>query len=511
MGGVIQRAREVFDDADLVQSASGIWCPSVQGPGGLILRDLSENSNDGTLTNMDTGDWVDRALDFNTNDYIDLGGKDFDGSLTIAGWFRTNTVASGTKCIVANCSGDGGRNDVTLEINRTAGRIGTAWGNVVIGTGSTSLAANRWYHAVVVRGGSSGNWDWRLYLDGALDAAGSTATDPNGSTEGTAIGRLGAYNGFYFDGLIDDVRIYPHALKPQQIKRLYSGGQGRGIGLRPSHYVYEPIRTLTYPTLSQGCTAAYIAEGDGSSKIRNHGSAGPQHNATPSANFPIVRNGGDLSFQGDGTAHSKIDVPDPAVNIGTGGDTAWAYSVWAWTTQANTAEYIWLNRRSSGRHQVSLSRATYDNYVVALLSADYAGSSISGPGTLNDGEWHHILFTQRDVSYRELYYDGELAGVDTTTRIPTGSNSDSQSFIGNGTSTAVHAWTGGIDDFREYNRYVSANEAKQLWGGGKRRSAYETSLVSPFVTQWGSVAEAAAFQAAWGANATTIAGVASGL
>jgi len=214
---------------ELSQGRVAAYSAGEQGPGGLVLRD-QVGSNHGTLTNMTTSDWVNdggTALDFDgANDYVNLGGKDFDGSLTIAGWFRTNTVASGTKCIVANCSGDGGRNDVTLEINRTAGRISTAWGNVVIGTGSTSLAANRWYHAVVVRGGSSGNWDWRLYLDGALDASGSTATDPNGSTEGTAIGRLGAYNGFYFDGLIDDVNIYSRALAPQEIATL---AKRRGI------------------------------------------------------------------------------------------------------------------------------------------------------------------------------------------------------------------------------------------------------------------------------------------
>jgi hypothetical protein len=66
---------------------------------------------------------------------------------------------------------------------------------------------------------------------------------------------------------------------------------------------------------------------------------------------------------------------------------------------------------------------------------------------------------------------------------------------------------GYIDSIDVYSRALSPQEIRLL--ATRRGIAYE---LDTYITQWGSVAEAAAaFQSAWGANATTIAGISSGL
>jgi len=119
--------------------------------------------------------------------------------------------------------------------------------------------------------------------------------------------------------------------------------------------------------------------------------------------------------------------------------------------------------------------------------------------------WQHYACTY-DGTIASIYLDGDhheskaIAYVSAAS--PVG--------IGLAGGAGVHM-EGLLDDINIYKRALSPQEIRQLYNGGIRGAAYEMDgLASPFVTQWGSVAAAAAFQAAWGANATTVAGIASG-
>jgi len=464
------------------------WSPGIQGAGGLVLRD-QHGVNDGTLTNGPT--WVNDegpALSFDgVNDYVNCGVIPSPSKISVSAYFQTTTA--GTRIISKD---DGASNrDYLIQVNASGWITWVIWDSaktIDVLDGSVVVTDGEWHHVTCTWDGSES----KIYVDGKLDVSSvfSGTGILSNSSEPVYLGAKIYIANEWFAGQLDNVRIYSAALSPQEIAELWNGGERnaayesqRQAFFIPANVATEVARThfSRNESLWDGCTAAYIAEDGGTTKIRNYGNTGPAHDATPHASFPVKLNGGALSFEGDGAAGSFIDVPDPAVNIGTGGDTAWTYSVWAWTTQTNTSEYIYISRRSSGRHILALYRATYGNYLNAQYGVDYVAAVISGPGNLNDGKWHHILYTQRDDSYRELWYDGVLMGVDTATRIPTGSNLDSQSYIGNGTSTAVNAWTGGIDDFREYNRHLGFTEVQDLWNGGERRAAYELERQAFFI------------------------------
>ena len=89
---------------------------------------------------------------------------------------------------------------------------------------------NRWYHMV-------GIWDathTRIYIDGKLDAITKRTTQgPLYDVPGTkmVIGNCATKNrvnwtDYYFDGLIDEVRIYRRALSETEVSELFEQAPG---------------------------------------------------------------------------------------------------------------------------------------------------------------------------------------------------------------------------------------------------------------------------------------------
>lgn len=101
----------------------------------------------------------------------------------------------------------------------------TRRGNVSLGSAvysgtvesSNTVTDGEWHHVV-------GAWDGeaaRIFIDGALDAAGKPAVKPaTGDSSGWTIGRY-LHDGTPFRGAIDDVRAYRRALQPQEVQALY--------------------------------------------------------------------------------------------------------------------------------------------------------------------------------------------------------------------------------------------------------------------------------------------------
>jgi hypothetical protein len=91
------------------------------------------------------------------------------------------------------------------------------------------LVKNRWYHVVMVRQGAT----QAIYLDGSLNASQSCSADPvkfSGSCTDYKV-NIGRYSEtcwsgghYYFDGMIDDVRIYNQALSAEEILQIYQEG-----------------------------------------------------------------------------------------------------------------------------------------------------------------------------------------------------------------------------------------------------------------------------------------------
>ena len=81
-----------------------------------------------------------------------------------------------------------------------------------------NFATNTWYQLVGVRQGTT----LRLYVDGTLVAQNTGALVNVSNTVGLDIGSLSAGSPQFFNGAIDDVRLYNHALSAGEVTSLTS-------------------------------------------------------------------------------------------------------------------------------------------------------------------------------------------------------------------------------------------------------------------------------------------------
>jgi len=233
--------RLYVDDVALYRQAPAIVGP---GPGGdpslvghwkldetagLIAADSSGYGNDGTLRGMAGTEWKTGirggALEFTgTGKYVDCGNDTslrLRGSVTISAWVKMNANNAGAYM------GIGGKLKTDpykgFSLVRHSSNVFRLWAdngaNVIAGYEADSdkpYTDTEWHHLVgVVDAGTS-----KLYVDGVKQAKQGTVSLTD-SGEIVHIGRQ--YSGLddrYWNGLIDDVRIYYRALSAQEIAGL---------------------------------------------------------------------------------------------------------------------------------------------------------------------------------------------------------------------------------------------------------------------------------------------------
>lgn len=78
---------------------------------------------------------------------------------------------------------------------------------------AAALEAGKWQHVAGTYDATSGQF--RLYVDGRVVISSRTRRVPNDTGDPLIIGNGG--NGTFWKGLIDDVRIWDHALTPKEI------------------------------------------------------------------------------------------------------------------------------------------------------------------------------------------------------------------------------------------------------------------------------------------------------
>jgi len=175
------------------------------------------------------------ALEFNgTDEYLDCGDVtviNSADSLTISGWINPD-MASGNDIIFSK-DGEDADNRILLYINVSTEDLYIKYENGGMNqygqytSFTTAVYQNKWTHfAVVFDGGGSGNpGKLKLYLNGSavdLSFTGIIAsTITNASGQSFYIGKSGSD---YFDGTIDEVRIWNVVRSAAEILGNYNSG-----------------------------------------------------------------------------------------------------------------------------------------------------------------------------------------------------------------------------------------------------------------------------------------------
>ncbi len=431
---------------DVVQDSPGAYWPLNDASGSALAADYSGNDNNGTnnggltqgvsgpLPPADQGfDAGKLAYQFDgSSSYIDCGtGPSVSGTsdFTLEAWISTTATTAGT--IIQQRSPTGYNGEYQFNI--------TANGNLsfyIYGGGgyqfnfSTTRTVNDglWHHVVALRNGANG----AIYIDGTLAASASGTAAPLDRTIATYIGSDHRGPGSFFNGMISDVAIYPLALSVHRITlHAYHGLMGNA------------------PFSISLVSGGYITD----SKPVGLPYSGINHNATWTNSFtdgvPLTRNGVEV-FSGV----SQIVIP-ANTNL----------------SSANGTIMFWLQANAPisgpGSEGAMLFDCRTTNGAVIVLtdggSIFWQGQSGNANGLATgyvpDGNWHHVAvsYGQTTNDSISIYIDGQLSAAVQVTNAWSWSASQ-EIEIGKSHDSYWQIFNGQMDDFRIYNRVLTAPE-----------------------------------------------------
>ena len=230
----------------LADGLAGHW--SFDGPvtGPTWTDDVSGNGNSGTLTNgpQPTAGNIGQAMEFDgSNDYVDSNyGPVFSPAddFSISLWFKFSSAPTSDTTLIGSVAESGAEDErIVIEVDGD----GTSCANdsLVVGIGDTDSATNdsicsnsiadtNWHHAAVTY---DVDGSLKIFVDGTEHDADAVSSSSNGVKDfSTTDFYIGARNNQgtaidFFEGRIDDVRIYDRVLTPSEIQRLYRLGGGQ--------------------------------------------------------------------------------------------------------------------------------------------------------------------------------------------------------------------------------------------------------------------------------------------
>jgi len=345
--------------------------------------------------------------------------------------------------------------------------------NVPEPTSNGTLSADSWNHVVVTRSGST----VRIYINGAQDA--NTLSDGatlNFSTCPILIGVdadtgcTGELNG-YFDGLIDEVRIYNRALSATEAKRLYNLGRALAVKTPRGSLTSGLVGYWTFDGPDLSGTTALDRSGQGNDLTLTGG---------PIATVGEL--GQALSFDGVGDyltrAHAAALEPDDL-----------SVTLWVKRNGTQTANAQVLGKHCSVTASNIWSYALeFDGNGTALqweIDDDQLTLPMVVSGAIADNTWTFVAGTYRNSTKTlELFVNASSQG---TTVLPGARDKGTLDLnIGGYGTCGGGDMKGQIDEVRVYNRALSAAEVTRLYGMGRALAVKtpRTSLTSGLVGYW---------------------------
>ena len=201
---------------------------------GTVANDASVNLRHGTLINSTfnanavSGAKVNGGLSFDgSTDYVTTPNAavfNLTKALSIAAWIKGDTWGSGSDVDVILRKGEASPNKWQLAVEDGYVALALDGSDGFNVHGNTRLQTGQWYHV-------AGTWDGaniRIYVNGVLDNTPTARAAPIGTDTRPVYlgGRSGAGR---LDGTLDDVRIFNHELKADEIMALKGQGQSGGV------------------------------------------------------------------------------------------------------------------------------------------------------------------------------------------------------------------------------------------------------------------------------------------
>jgi len=371
--------------------------------------DSSGNGNSGTWNGTAddaTGKFGNAITLDGDSDYINVGSDsslDQTTSVTIAAWVNPDTNA-GWDVIYQRV--DGTPNGYRMKISDTS-----KWAFNPDASGdwlysSDDASTDTWSHVV-------GTWDGStstLYVNGVeINSQVDTGTPTSTTGETANIGSYGNGVSQFFDGEIDDVRIYNRALSPKEVRDLYNWA--------PGPYVYLNFDEGTGSTINDQSGNEYSGTWNGSGTHWTQG-----------------KFGGGAKFDGSSDYVSFSSLPKP---------TNLPVTIEFWTKPTTSTPVGIFDSAPS-------SQDVFRNYSSGNVEWWSSDPMVSLGLTAN--QWTHLAFTfsySGGTQYIEWYKDG----VKQTTGSDSGDGTWAWTTfrLGNINGGSAGWYSGVLDEFKIYN------------------------------------------------------------
>ncbi len=301
---------------------------------GLTAVDWSGHGNHGTLLNG--GTWLTEgydggALQFDgTDDYVDTGITTNLSKYTACCWVKSPaspaaTAATGPLHREGNYQINWNHTDASYQ-GAAAMNAGDTWVAASFG----SLQSNTWYHLCATYDGTS----LKAYNNGVLITT-TPAAAPSAESNSLKLGRHAAA-AQYFNGIVDDARVYDHALSIDDIRNAMRGDPRLAWNADPAGGSTVDIRDISSLSWSAGNFASQhdVYWGGSKSAVEDADTTSSQYKGRQTAlSYSLA---GLVEF-GGGPYYWRIDEfnTDSTVNKGR----IWSFSVADYFVIENVEDY----------------------------------------------------------------------------------------------------------------------------------------------------------------------------
>ncbi len=382
-----------------------------------------------------------------------------NSSMSFSAWIKSSDTSG--KTIYAEQNNSFGL--FKVSDGNTTNRVNVTIRNSVDGatlldqTGDTAVFDGTWHHIAYTD--SRGNA--KLYVDGVQDTADFSYTPSTTTiTDNIWIGQNSSNN--FFNGSLDDVRVYNRVLSGQEVGNLYnSSGEG-----------FSVINASMNGVLTKGLVGLWSFNGPDMTNTTSTDRSGQGNDGAlfGGPKRAIGVSGQALSFDGTDDYISVTDAS--SLKFGTA-----AMSISAWIKAPNTdqsREYIAKRVTGSPFTQYGIGVTAGDSFFniagkkIAMILIEDVGSTYRGAYTNSDvvdGNWHHVVGVATGSTIL-IYVDGVSVPVTVDKNSGSWPNTDNTQPLTIGFNGDAY-FAGLLDDVRIYNRVLSATEVWQLYSFGR--------------------------------------------
>jgi hypothetical protein len=228
-----------------------------------------------------------------------------------------------------------------------------------------------------------------------------------------------------------------------------------------ANQIYDSTNHLYYPSGVLGAPEVHYKLNEDAANTTVTDSSGNGHTGTASTNTEDLADTGKVSGGFNITGSNKVDAGTD--QVGTG-----AFTICCWIKVPSVG--TWPRIYSNGKTQFVIEM---DITGITVTSNDSTWVD-SAANAISTDTWHWVCATRSSGGLVNLYVDNSLTGsADQNAGTP--QSATTNGIVGNN-SAGNRPLAGILDDFRIYNRVLSADERALIYNSG---SGTETTTFSP--------------------------------